>query len=189
MPPASPAICRCWFIPRVRRRRPPISAIAWRTSSARSRRCGRRRRRPTPAGSVDAMQKAVDHIKKAGIKTKRIAAEFGFLPYDASIVLRQAFPDAEWVDALFVLERQRAEEIGRRTGEAEDTPPRPCSPPCRRSSRSQARRHQGRYGRSAAPRGNQPRPDLRILPDHRRHQHEPRALRTEMGAGRHHVDR
>ena len=36
------------------------------------------------AGSVDAMQKAVDHIRKAGVKTKRIAAEFGFLPYDAS---------------------------------------------------------------------------------------------------------
>ncbi len=59
------------------------------------------------AGSVDAMQKAVDYIKKAGLATKRIAAEFGFLPYDASIVLRNAFPDADWVDALFVLERQR----------------------------------------------------------------------------------
>jgi Xaa-Pro aminopeptidase len=58
-------------------------------------------------GSVDAMQKAVDHIKKAGLKPKRIAAEFGFLPYDASIVLREAFPEAEWTDALFVLERQR----------------------------------------------------------------------------------
>ena len=62
------------------------------------------------AGSVDAMQKAVDYIKKAGIKTKRIATEFGFLPYDASIVLRQAYPDADWVDALFVLERQRAKK-------------------------------------------------------------------------------
>ena len=30
------------------------------------------------------MQKAVDYIRKAGLKTKRIAAEFGFLPYDAS---------------------------------------------------------------------------------------------------------
>jgi Xaa-Pro aminopeptidase len=59
------------------------------------------------AGSVDAMQKAVDYIRRAGLKTKRIAAEFGFLPYDASIVLRAAFPDADWVDALFVLERQR----------------------------------------------------------------------------------
>lgn len=62
------------------------------------------------AGSVDAMQKAVEHMRKAGIPTKRIAAEFGFLPYDASKVLRGAFPDADWVDALFVLERQRAKK-------------------------------------------------------------------------------
>jgi Xaa-Pro aminopeptidase len=62
------------------------------------------------AGSVDAMQKAVDYIRKAGIKTKRIATEFGFLPYDASKVLRAAFPDADWVDALYVLERQRAKK-------------------------------------------------------------------------------
>lgn len=62
------------------------------------------------AGSVDAMQKAAEHMRKAGIPTKRIAAEFGFLPYDASKVLRGAFPDADWVDALFVLERQRAKK-------------------------------------------------------------------------------
>jgi Xaa-Pro aminopeptidase len=61
-------------------------------------------------GSVDAMQKAVDHMRKIGLKPKRIAAEFGFLPYDASQVLRAAFPDAEWVDALFVLERQRVKK-------------------------------------------------------------------------------
>lgn len=58
-------------------------------------------------GSVDAMQKAVDHVKKLGLKPKRIAVEYGFLPYDASVVLREAFPNAEWVDALFTLERQR----------------------------------------------------------------------------------
>jgi Xaa-Pro aminopeptidase len=62
------------------------------------------------AGSVDAMQKAVDYIRRAGLKTGRIAAEFGFLPYDASVVLRGGFPDADWVDALFVLERQRAKK-------------------------------------------------------------------------------
>jgi Xaa-Pro aminopeptidase len=62
------------------------------------------------AGSTDAMQKAVAHIRKAGIATKRIAAEFGFLPYDASKVLRSGFPDADWVDALYVLERQRAKK-------------------------------------------------------------------------------
>jgi Xaa-Pro aminopeptidase len=58
-------------------------------------------------GSVDAMQKAVDHMKKVGLKPKRIATEYGFLPYDASKVLRAGFPDADWVDALYVLERQR----------------------------------------------------------------------------------
>ncbi|OYX79536.1 MAG: peptidase, partial [Bradyrhizobium sp. 35-63-5] len=60
------------------------------------------------AGSVDAMQKAVAYMAKAGLKPKRIAAEFGFLPYDAANVLRAAFPEADWVDALYVLERQRA---------------------------------------------------------------------------------
>jgi len=62
------------------------------------------------SGTLDAMQKAVDHVKKLGLKPKRIAAEYGFLPYDAAQVLRAAFPDAQWVDALFVLERQRAKK-------------------------------------------------------------------------------
>jgi Xaa-Pro aminopeptidase len=62
------------------------------------------------AGSTDALQKAVDYMRKAGMKPGRIAAEFGFLPYDASLVLRAAFPDAAWVDALYVLERQRAKK-------------------------------------------------------------------------------
>jgi Xaa-Pro aminopeptidase len=57
--------------------------------------------------STDAMQLAVDLMKKAGLKPKRIATEFGFLPYDASNVLRAGFPDADWVDALYVMERQR----------------------------------------------------------------------------------
>jgi Xaa-Pro aminopeptidase len=61
----------------------------------------------TANGSVEAMQKAVDYMKKAGMKPACIATEFGFLPYDASQVLRAAFPDADWVDALYVLERQR----------------------------------------------------------------------------------
>jgi Xaa-Pro aminopeptidase len=59
-------------------------------------------------GSVDAMQKAVDAIKKLGFKPKRIGTEFGFLPYDAANVLRAAFPDAELIDATLVLDRLRA---------------------------------------------------------------------------------
>lgn len=62
------------------------------------------------SGSVDAMQKAVAYMAKTGLRPKRIAAEFGFLPYDAANVLRAAYPDADWVDALFVLERQRAKK-------------------------------------------------------------------------------
>jgi len=64
------------------------------------------------AGSVDAMQKAVEHMKKVGLAPKRIAAEYGFLPFDASKVLRDAYPSADWVDALFVLERQRVKKSG-----------------------------------------------------------------------------
>jgi Xaa-Pro aminopeptidase len=62
----------------------------------------------TSGSSVDAMQKAVDYMRKAGLTPKRIAAEYGFLPYDAANVLRAAYPDADWVDALFPLERLRA---------------------------------------------------------------------------------
>jgi Xaa-Pro aminopeptidase len=58
-------------------------------------------------GSPDAMQMAVDLMKKAGLKPRRIGAEFGFLPYDAANVLRAAFPDAELMDASIVLDRQR----------------------------------------------------------------------------------
>lgn len=59
-------------------------------------------------GSPDAMQKAVDAVKKLGLKPKRIGTEFGFLPYDAAGVLRAAFPDAELIDATLVLDRLRA---------------------------------------------------------------------------------
>jgi Xaa-Pro aminopeptidase len=57
--------------------------------------------------STDAMQRAVEVMKKLGLNPKRIAAEYGFLPYDAAKVLRGAYPEADWIDALYVLERQR----------------------------------------------------------------------------------
>ena len=59
-------------------------------------------------GSIDGMQKAIDVMKKSGMKPRRLGAEFGFLPYDAALVLRDAFPDAALVDATIVLDRQRA---------------------------------------------------------------------------------
>ena len=60
------------------------------------------------SGSVDAMQKAIDYIRKSGVKARRIGAELAFLPVDSGSALRNAFSDSEIVDALFVLERLRA---------------------------------------------------------------------------------
>src|SRR3977135_3249578 len=60
------------------------------------------------SGSVDTMEKAIDYIRKAGVKARRIGAEIAFLPVDSGTALRNAFPGSEIVDALFVLERQRA---------------------------------------------------------------------------------
>ena len=60
------------------------------------------------SGSVDAVQKAVDYVRRSGVKARRIGTELAFLPVDAGSVLRRAFSDSEFVDALFVLERLRA---------------------------------------------------------------------------------
>jgi len=60
------------------------------------------------SGSVDAMQKAIDYIRRLGLRLHRIGVETAFLPLDAATALRGAFPDVEIADALVVLERQRA---------------------------------------------------------------------------------
>src|SRR5712691_420447 len=60
------------------------------------------------SGSVDVMQKATDHLRKSGVKTKNIGVELAFLPLDSGNTLRKAFPDSQITDALFVLERLRA---------------------------------------------------------------------------------
>jgi Xaa-Pro aminopeptidase len=60
------------------------------------------------SGSLDTMQKAIDYIRRSGVKAKSIAAELAFLPFDAGHALRSGFPESETKDALFVLERLRA---------------------------------------------------------------------------------
>jgi Xaa-Pro aminopeptidase len=60
------------------------------------------------SGTTDTMAKAVAHLKKTGVKARRIAVEYGFLPVDAAVVLRDAYRDAEMVDAVFVMEKLRA---------------------------------------------------------------------------------
>jgi Xaa-Pro aminopeptidase len=62
----------------------------------------------TSNGSADAIQKAVDYVRKSGVKARSIAAEAGFLPLDAATVLRNAYPGVELIDATFALERLRA---------------------------------------------------------------------------------
>ena len=62
----------------------------------------------TTNNSSEAINLAIAHIRKLGVKPKRIAFEFSFLPYDAAALLQAAFAGTEWVDALYVLETQRA---------------------------------------------------------------------------------
>jgi len=60
------------------------------------------------SGAVDVMEKAVDYLRRLAPKAKRIGVETAFIPLDSAAVLRKALPNAELVDALFVLERLRA---------------------------------------------------------------------------------
>lgn len=60
------------------------------------------------SGSIDTMQKAIEHIRKSGIKTAGIGAELSFLPVDAGKTLQDGFAGTPVKDALFVLERMRA---------------------------------------------------------------------------------
>ena len=62
----------------------------------------------TASGSVDAMVRAIEFTRAAGVATKRIGVEMAFLPMDAGKALSEGFPDSEIRDALFVLERLRA---------------------------------------------------------------------------------
>lgn len=59
-------------------------------------------------GTLDAMEKAIAYLRRAGIATRNIGVEMPFLPADAAMSLRGAFPDANVKDAGVVLERLRA---------------------------------------------------------------------------------
>jgi Xaa-Pro aminopeptidase len=58
--------------------------------------------------TTDTMARAVEHLRKIGVKAHRIAVEYAFLPVDAAVALRAANPNAEMVDAVFVMEKLRA---------------------------------------------------------------------------------
>jgi Xaa-Pro aminopeptidase len=63
---------------------------------------------PRAWGTVDAMELAINHLRRLKPDIKRIGVEIGFLPADAYLALNKAMPSCTIVDALVVLERLRA---------------------------------------------------------------------------------
>lgn len=63
---------------------------------------------PGASGSVEAMGLAVAHLRSRGLAPRTIGVELGFLPADAYLALRDAFPDAAIVEAHRPLELLRA---------------------------------------------------------------------------------
>ena len=59
-------------------------------------------------GTVDAAKAAAEHLRKIGREKGRIGYEPAFLSADAYVTLRDAVPDAKFVDATHALERIRA---------------------------------------------------------------------------------
>jgi Xaa-Pro aminopeptidase len=60
------------------------------------------------SGSAEAMGVAIGHLRRVGVSPRTIGVEMGFLPADAYLALRDAFPDAKIVDAHRPLERLRS---------------------------------------------------------------------------------
>ncbi len=73
--------------------------------------------RAASSGSVDAMELAIEELRKLGLAGGRIGVERSFLPMDAAEALRAGLPQARIGEALVVLERLRAikgpEELAR----------------------------------------------------------------------------
>jgi Xaa-Pro aminopeptidase len=58
-------------------------------------------------GAIDVMQKAADYVRGLSSKPARIGVEVAFIPANSMTTLQKALPDAQILDALFVLERLR----------------------------------------------------------------------------------
>jgi Xaa-Pro aminopeptidase len=65
----------------------------------------------TSAGtSLAAVGKAIEHIKGSGVPIGRVGVEAAFLPWDCAKLLQDGLGNSEIVDALFPLERLRAQK-------------------------------------------------------------------------------
>jgi Xaa-Pro aminopeptidase len=59
-------------------------------------------------GTLDSVAHAVSHLREIGAGVDRIGIEPAFLPADAYLAIREAFPEAKLVDATGMMERMRA---------------------------------------------------------------------------------
>jgi len=63
---------------------------------------------PRSTGSIDAVTLAAEQLKLFGLGKARVGVEMAFLPFDAMRALGEGLPNAQFSDALVVLERLRA---------------------------------------------------------------------------------
>ena len=63
---------------------------------------------PAASGSREAMEVAVEHVRKLGLSAPSLGIEGPFLPADAFQVMRDAFPDSRLVEAHRALELLRS---------------------------------------------------------------------------------
>ncbi|HWK68029.1 MAG TPA: Xaa-Pro peptidase family protein [Rhizobiaceae bacterium] len=59
-------------------------------------------------GTLDSIALAIEHLRLIGAGAARLGIEPAFLPADAYLAIRDAFPDAKLVDATELMERMRA---------------------------------------------------------------------------------
>ena len=140
-------------------------------------------------GTVDAAMAAAAHLKKIGKDKASIGYEPAFLSADAYVALRNALPDAKFVDATHALERIRAIKTrGRDRQAAAGVGADHRFHACGVFQPGRGRLEAGDRRCSQA-RGDQSRPHLRILPAHPRLQPQPRRLAAALAEGRGAVDR
>ena len=139
----------------------------------------------TTNGSLDAMEKAIAYLRRAGIATRNIGVELPFLPADAAMSLRGAFPEANVKDAVVVLERLRArkrpDELAMLREASERVVQSMLAVMTKHAPGATKRELTEALRREEVSRGH----ELRVLPDHGRHQPQPRAFRRALGQGRH----
>ena len=152
-------------------------------------RSGRPVQQCNSSGSVDTMQKA-DRVRPQASASDKRHRRRACVPADrCGHRAARRVPRREIKDATVRARADARNQDAGGTGEAADRFGARHRVDAGGDRQARSRQHQGGIDRSAAARGNDPRPDLRILPDHRWHQPQPRTVRPGLGRGRHPVAR